>query len=85
MLIVALVATFLGSCKSLPEAPVGRFCGLFSPTMAECVLSNDGGDSMPLSTELMLGYQCIDPDFFAEIKVYVNSLNSYVEERCTCN
>lgn len=74
---ISVLAT---SCAGFPNAPEVDFCALFSKEMAECNPSSGVGEIYDLPVSEMLGYQCVSPDHFSELKQYANTLRSELEE-----
>ncbi len=69
---LAIIIISLVGCR--PSAPTIDFCGLYDAHNANCVPTIGGKEEYQLTTEEMLGYQCLSPQDIAASKSYLNNI-----------
>ena len=79
--VTLLTTLWISGCKGLPGQPDVDFCGVFGPLDAECVPADDDKEPYLLRTPDMLGYQCLSPEHFADVKRFYQKVIKRLE-RC---
>ena len=75
---LVFLAIFISGCRG--TEPKGDFCGVYSDTMSECIPTDPKKNHYDLPVKEMLGYQCLDPEFFGESKKHHKQLHVELDE-----
>ena len=75
---VLILVCFSFGCGMKPPQP--DFCALYSPTNAECNPTKPDKPVYELETIDMLGYQCISPIDFKDIKVFLKEVTRQLDK-----
>ena len=61
-------------------SPKPDFCALYRPDRAECNPTDPAKKIYELDTIDMLGYQCISPEHFKDIKIYLKEVARQLDQ-----
>lgn len=76
--VILSMALSISSCKDEPDI---YMCAMVSDTTAQCIPSDKTKKEFDMPIKDMLGYICVSPDHFGEIKKHHNDLHKQLDKK----